>query len=81
VACLVPPKENRTENMTLADSSVREGDVINLGRTVAYRCAPNHYFEQDRDQESFEIECAEDNQFIEPNPFPECIKGKTANAK
>jgi len=77
IACLVPKDDDDYADMALADAFVSEGDVVNIGRSVAYRCAPGHYFVSDRQKESFEIECGQYGEFFRPSPFPQCVRGMT----
>ena len=48
-----------------------------FGKNATYACASQDmYFEEDKNMESFTVECLIGGRWILPNPSPKCVKSK-----
>ncbi len=70
--CLNPPLP---DGLGLAFEDLDQmTEPIEFFDNVTYVCANNAlYFEHDRDEESFEIQCYDDGTFGTPSTWPRCI--------
>ena len=50
-----------------------ESDDIELETLIDYRCAEGTWFEHDRDQELFQLDCPADGVILEPAEWPTCV--------
>ncbi len=75
IQCLNPPLP---DGLGLAfDDPNQETQPIEFFDNVTYVCSNNAlFFEEDRNIDSFEIQCYDDGTFDAPNPWPRCISSK-----
>ena len=72
IQCVDPPLP---EGMNLKNDF--DGTPYEFGENATYTCAsPNFYFEEDKNMESFTVECLIGGRWKYPSPSPKCAKSK-----
>ncbi len=51
------------------------GDPIDFGDQLSYKCHDGFYFEEDRDKETYAIECLPNGKYDDPEEWPTCLPG------
>lgn len=70
--CMTPPQPNHVNIRPVWD-----GNPIPFFDKIRYTCAsPGLFFQEDRDLQSFEVECLEGGIFDVPKPWPACVRSE-----
>ena len=53
-----------------------DGEPVSFGSAVNYTCYQGRFFEEDRLQEMYKVECLDDGSYDEPEVWPKCLSSR-----
>ena len=74
--CANPPVPPSETNLVLI---YVEGERVEFGEQVYYKCKPHHFFDESFERKNFSLTCNPDGSFDDPHPWKHCthISGRT----